>query len=48
MTKLDEAIELLKKNYEKAQGKDWITYPMAWALYQTWKVYDAENSNRYN
>ena len=42
MNELDEAIELLRQNYEKAQGEYWITHPIAWALYQTWKVYDAE------
>ena len=40
MNELDEAIELLKQNYSDAQGQDWVASPIAYALYQTWKVYD--------
>lgn len=40
MTELDRAIELLQQNYEEAQGNEWIISPIAYALYQTWKVYD--------
>ena len=40
MTELDEAIELLRQNYEEAWEKEYILSPIAYALYQTWKVYD--------
>lgn len=35
---LDEAIELLRKNYAKACSLGWVRHEVAWALYQTWKA----------
>lgn len=37
---LEKAIELLKKEYEKAEGMDFIYNPIAYALYQVWKMAD--------
>jgi len=37
---LEEAIEILKKNYDKAKQLKYINNPLAWALYQTWKEAD--------
>lgn len=37
---LDEVIELLKKEYEYAKKQKWISKPLAYALYQVWKVAD--------
>ena len=39
---LDEAVELLRKNYEKAKVTPYVQRPLAWALYQTWKTVDVE------
>jgi hypothetical protein len=46
MNELDKAIELLEQNYEEAEGKDWIESPIAYALYQTWKVFDEKKRRK--
>ena len=40
---LDKAIELLRKEYEKAKGLAFVKKPLAYALYQVWKIADATN-----
>lgn len=42
--KLEKAIKLLEKEFEKAKKKNnsWVRNPLAYALYQVWKVVDAE------
>lgn len=40
MQEIDKAIEILKEQYEKAQNMDWIKNKIAWALYQTCKIFD--------
>ena len=40
MTDLDKAIKVLKEQYEKAKKIGWIINPIAYALYQTWKIFD--------
>ena len=37
---LERAITILKIEYEKAKEKPWVTNPVAYALYQTWKKAD--------
>ena len=37
---LEDAIKLLKKDYERAQSMEYVKNPIAWALYQTWKEAD--------
>ena len=37
---LEEAIELLKAEYEHAKQQKWISKPLAYALYQVWKEAD--------
>ena len=37
---LEQAIELLKKEYERAQNMEYVQKPLAWALFQVWKVAD--------
>lgn len=37
---LEDAIEMLKSEYEKAKDKKWIINPLAYALFQTWKKAD--------
>lgn len=39
---LSGAIELLRKNYEKALKLHYVQNPLAWALYHTWKTVDTE------
>lgn len=40
MQELDKAIKILKEQYEKAQKIDWVRNKIAYALYQTWKIFD--------
>lgn len=40
MQELDKAIKILKEQYEKAQKLDWVRNKIAYALYQTWKIFD--------
>lgn len=40
MQELDKAIKILKEQYEKAQHMDWVRNKIAYALYQTWKIFD--------
>jgi len=34
---LEQAIELLKKEYERAKKMEYVQRPLAWALFQVWK-----------
>ena len=40
MQEIDKAIKVLKEQYEKAQNIDWVRNKIAYALYQTWKIFD--------
>ena len=40
MTELNKAIKVLKEQYEKAKKMDWVRNKIAYALYQTWKIFD--------
>lgn len=40
MIELIKAINELKKQYERAQKLDFVKKPIAYALYQTWKIFD--------
>lgn len=37
---IEEAVELLQKNFEKAKVMPYVQRPLAWELYQTWKAVD--------
>ena len=37
---LEQAIELLRKEYERAKNLEYVKKPLAWALYQVWKKAD--------
>lgn len=37
---IEDAIEMLKAEYEKAKQQTWIINPLAYALYQVWKKAD--------
>ena len=45
-TKLDKAINILKEQYEKAKKLSWVKNPLAYALYQTWKIFDKRDIGR--
>lgn len=38
---LENAIELIKQEYEKANDNHYVINPLAYALYQVWKKADA-------
>lgn len=46
---IDKAIKLLQEYYEKGQTLQYVRDPLAWALYQVWKIADskARSSERY-
>ena len=37
---LEQVIELLKKEYERAIKMDFVKRPLPWALYHVWKYVD--------
>lgn len=43
---IDEAIEMLRKEYERAKKLDYILKPLVYALYQTWAK--AAEDSRHN
>ena len=36
-----KAIKMLAEEYRKAQAASWVAKPLAYALYQVWKYFDA-------
>lgn len=40
---IEEVIDLLREEYEKAKQKPFVMYPIAYALYQTWKQVDRKS-----
>lgn len=47
MTRLDRAIEDIKKEFESAKKQTFTRDALAYALYQVWKKYDAKANDRY-
>ena len=48
---LEQAIELLRKEYERAKNMEYVKKPLAWALFQVWKQVDSmkvEKQREYN
>lgn len=39
----EKAVFLLQKQYEKAKRSPFVKKPLAWALYQVWKIADKED-----
>lgn len=39
---IEEAIEMLRKEHERAKGLEFVHNPLAWALYRVWKVADRQ------
>lgn len=44
---LERAITMFCSNYGKALTSTYVRKPIAWALYETWKVVDREEKERY-
>ncbi|MBR5022829.1 MAG: hypothetical protein IKY18_06485 [Oscillospiraceae bacterium] len=40
---MEKALDLLNAEYEKAMGLEYIRNPLAYALYQVWKLADQKN-----
>lgn len=40
--KIEQAINLLKSEYEKAKDLSFVKNPVAYALYRVWKIADSE------
>lgn len=43
---LDEVIEMLKAEYERAKRLDYVINPLAFALYEVWKAVDRKTKRR--
>ena len=43
---LDKAKKLLEEEYERAKGLAYVRNPLAYALYQVWKMADAERKRK--
>ena len=46
--RLSKAIKMLKEEYIRAQASVFVRKPMAYALYQVWKWFDANEKERIN
>lgn len=40
---IEQAINLLKSEYEKAKDLSFVKNPIAYALYKVWKIADLKN-----
>ena len=45
---LEKAIKTLEKEYAKAEKQPFVTNPLAYALYQVWKIADEESEDGRN
>lgn len=43
---LEQAIELLKQEYERAKALKYVKKPLAYALYQVWKIADKRGKRK--
>ena len=43
---LEQAIEMLKKEYQRARNMGYVEKPLAWSLYQVWKKADSQYERR--
>lgn len=37
---LEKVIKMLEEEYERAKKLEYVQYPLAWALFHTWKKVD--------
>ena len=42
----EQAIAILRKQYEKAKESPYVKNPLTWALYHTWKMADKERLDK--
>lgn len=43
---LEQAIAILRRQYEEAKKLPYVKNPLAWALYHTWKIADKERLDK--
>lgn len=43
---IEKAIEILRANYERAKRMEYVTKPLSWALYYTWREIDKEEKHK--
>ena len=43
---LEKAIEILRKEYEKASKQTFVYIPIAYALYHTWRYFDSRGTKK--
>lgn len=43
---LDKAKKLLEEEYERAKGLAYVRDPLAYALYQVWKIADVKGEKK--
>lgn len=41
VNEFDYAVEILKRNYDRALSIGYVKMPIAWALYKTWRFFDS-------
>lgn len=39
---IEDAIELLRKKYDENKDKRWVRNPVAYTLYEVWKIADSK------
>lgn len=39
---IEEAIALIRSKYEDNKGKKWVQNPVAYTLYEVWKIVDSK------
>lgn len=39
---IEDAIELIRSKYEDNKGKKWVQNPVAYTLYEVWKIADSK------
>lgn len=44
--RFQKAINMLEKEYRKAQASVWVEKPISYSLYQLWKYFDTHEKSR--
>jgi hypothetical protein len=39
---IEDAIDLIRSKYEDNKGKKWVQNPVAYTLYEVWKIVDSK------
>ena len=45
--KIDDAIDLIRSKYEENKDKGWIIDPVAYTLYEVWRISDSSQKTPY-